>query len=56
MEKTKREQLQDINRECLVISANIYDMNKELAAMNETANKLIKQTTEALNSNETDEA
>lgn len=52
---TKREQLQDIQRECLVISANIYDMTKELEAMNGKASELKRQVTEALNKAETDE-
>ena len=43
-----REQLQDIQRQCLVISANIYDMTKELEAMNKTASEVNHKVTEAL--------
>ena len=43
-----RELLQDIQRQCLVISGNIYDMTKELEAMNEKASELKRKITEAL--------
>ena len=43
-----REQLQEIQRQCLVISANIYDMTKELEEMNKTASEIKRKITEAL--------
>jgi hypothetical protein len=47
-EMETREQLQDIQRQCLIISANIYDMTKELEAMNKTASEIKRKITEAL--------
>ena len=55
MRLSKREILQDIHRQCLVISGNIYDMTKELETMNEKASELKRQITEALNKAQTDE-
>lgn len=43
-----REQLQEIQRQCLVMSANVYDMTKELEAMNKTVLDINRKITEAL--------
>ncbi len=43
-----REQLQEIQRQCLIISVNIFDMTKELEAMNKTALDINRKITEAL--------
>ena len=43
-----REQLQEIERQCLVMSANIYDMTKELEEMNKTVSEVKRKITEAL--------
>lgn len=43
-----RELLQAIERQCLVMSANIYDMTKELEAMNKTVSEIKQKVTESL--------
>ena len=43
-----REQLKEMQRQCLVISANVYDMTKELEAMNKTVLDINRKITEAL--------
>jgi hypothetical protein len=50
-----REILQEIQRQCLIISGNIYDMTKELEAMNEKASELKRKITETLNKTEFEE-
>jgi len=43
-----REQLQDLERQVLVMEANIYDIKKELESMNKTVIQIKLNVTEAL--------
>ncbi len=54
MEQTKRDILKDMSRQIMTIASNIYDMTKELEAMNEKASELKRIVTDELNKNETE--
>ena len=47
-----RELLQAIERQCLVMSGNIYDMTKELESMNEKVSELKHKVKDAIDKSE----